>query len=261
MGRIEKPRSIREALALWKRGDAAFLGGGTRLNSPAAWALETLISLELLGLERITQEGSSLRIGAAVTFQRIVDDQRLPGGLRCAAALTASRTLRNMQTLGGEVALCRADSAVIPVLAALGARVITARLRGGAGMEAWLAAPSEDLILEILIKNAGLSCSVRAVSRGSHGARSLVVAVSALSAKPTLESVFIAAGDCVGPFVRLRAVEKALQGKTLPPKERIEERVKNAWEPRADIHASAEYKRYIAGVAVADLLHGIGGAR
>ena len=67
--------------------------------------------------------GRCCRIGAAVTFQALVDSPLVPHVLKAAARLTASRTLRNMVTVGGELGLRPEDSALIPVLVALGAEV------------------------------------------------------------------------------------------------------------------------------------------
>ncbi len=265
--RIERPTTVREALALKKKGASAYLGGGTWLGSGAAGvgggaAPASLISLEHLGLSGISREGALCRIGAAATLQAIMDDACLPPALREAAGLTASRTLRNMATLGGEAALAQPDSAILAVLTALHARIVTSQKKAGFDAAAWCTGPraADDLILEVVIPDAGLPCVVHAVSRGSAGARSLVMAVSARKRGGKLESVCIAASDCVGPMTRLRAAEDALEGRSLPPRERIEGMVKGSWSPKADIHASSEYKRYIAGVTAADLLHRIGGA-
>jgi CO/xanthine dehydrogenase FAD-binding subunit len=60
--------------------------------------------------------------------------------------------------------------------------------------------------------------------------------------------------DCGGQLVRLPAAESSLVGAPLPPRERIEQLALAGLAPRADLHASVEYKRYMAGVLVADLL-------
>jgi len=74
---------------------------------------------------------------------------------------------------------------------------------------------------------------------------------------PTVRRIRIVVSDCRGQRVRLREVEEELEGAPLPDRRRIEELVGRALEPRADIHASAEYKRYMTGVLVADTLHAL----
>ena len=59
--------------------------------------------------------------------------------------------------------------------------------------------------------------------------------------------------DCREECVVIR--EPELNRWPLPPREKIEEMVRAAFSPAADIHASAEYKRFVAGVLAADMLH------
>jgi CO/xanthine dehydrogenase FAD-binding subunit len=72
-----------------------------------------------------------------------------------------------------------------------------------------------------------------------------------------LTDVRVVVSDCREQRVRLLAVERALEGSALPAKSRIEESVGTAFAPAADIHASSAYKRYMAGILVADALHAL----
>jgi CO/xanthine dehydrogenase FAD-binding subunit len=65
---------------------------------------------------------AALRLGAAATFQQVLDAPGVPEVVRAAMIATASRTLRNMITVGGELGLCPPDSVLIPVLASLDAQ-------------------------------------------------------------------------------------------------------------------------------------------
>ena len=49
-------------------------------------------------------------------------------------------------------------------------------------------------------------------------------------------------------------MDKSLDGAALQPRERIEQLVSAGFTPLPDLRASVEYKRYMAGVLVADLL-------
>jgi putative selenate reductase FAD-binding subunit len=101
------------------------LAGGTevnRLGSDIADNAVTLISLKKCkGLSGITAEAGYLRIGAMTTFQALVDSEMTPGWLREAALFMASRTKRNMASIGGNIAAGRSDSYLIPALSAAGA--------------------------------------------------------------------------------------------------------------------------------------------
>jgi len=264
---ILRPKSIGEAARLAQRPGTAILGGGTWLNSgiaageaaPVAGAPLALVSLEHLGLDFVEWRSGALHIGAAATFQQVMDAPGVPEALRQAVAATASRTLRSMITVGGELGHCPADSVLIPVLAALGAQV---RIAGGRSLaveeyRSARAAGPVGLIVEVLASDADGPCAVASVARTSHGRRSLVIAVAAASLHPRVARVRIVASDCRGQVLRLGDAEEELEGSELPPKDRIEKLVRAAFWPTSDIHASTECKRYLAGVHAADLLHAL----
>ena len=128
------------------------------------------------------------------------------------------------------------DSAIWAVLLAFDARVVQRR----------------GLILEIRIPEAFAAADVAIVSRTAHATPSLVLAVSALSS-----GIRIIAGDCRGGLVRLPKVEAELELGSLPPRERIQSMVRSTFAPSPDIYASADYKSSMAGLWIADMLHGL----
>jgi probable selenate reductase FAD-binding subunit len=281
---ILRPKTIGEAARLVVRPGTAVLGGGTWLNSgiaaadaagaapaPPGTAVSggvtarsgsaplALISLESLGLDFVEWRNAALRIGAMATFQQILDAPGVPEVLRNAVAATSSRTLRTMVTVGGELGHCPADSVLIPVFAALDARVRIAG-RSPLGIEEYRSARAlghVGLIVEVEASDADGPCAVASLSRTSHGRRSLVIAVAAARLHPEVSRVRIVASDCRGQVLRLADAEQALEGSELPAKDRIEKLVRAAFWPTSDIHASTEYKRYLAGVYAADLLHAL----
>jgi len=261
---ILRPTTLGEAARLAAKPDAAILGGGTWLNSGIAATRPTgqtlaLVSLEHLGLDFVEWRNGTLRLGASATFQQCLDAPGVPLALRDALGATASRTLRCMITIGGELGHCPADSVLIPVLAALDARV---RLAGGRslGIEEYRAARAQGpvgLIVEVAASDADRPCAVVSHARTSRGRRSLVVAVAASRLEPKIVRPHIVASDCRGQMLRLADAEEALGGSPLPAKDRIEKAVRAAFWPTSDVQASTEYKRYLAGVYAADLLHGL----
>jgi putative selenate reductase FAD-binding subunit len=268
---ILRPRTVPEAVRLKSRSRAAYLGGGTWLNTVESDELTILISLENLGLGTIETAHGRCTIGATASLQQVVDALGAPPALRAAASLTCSRTLRNMKTIGGELGRCAADSAstysadsastysadsaLIPVLIALNAEVALATKKKPYAIERFCKERPADLILSVSVPF--LPCAVKAVSRTSHSPRSLVVAVSCRDSLPVLTNVRVVVSDCREQRVRLLAVERALEGSALPLKSLIEESVGTAFAPAADIHASSAYKRYMAGILVADALHAL----
>lgn len=250
---IVRPKSVAQAVRAKTAPGAAYLGGGTWLNSGKAENVTTLVSLENLGLDSIRAEADRCTIGAAVTFQALVDSALVPSALREAARLTASRTLRNMVTVGGELGLSPDDSAVIPALIVLGAEVSVAGKKKPLPIERYLDEGRSSLVLGVSIP-AQAAAAVRAVSRTSHSPRSLVAAVSARAAAPSVDRPRLVLSDCRGQRVRLIAAERALDGAPLPPRQDIEQFARAEFAPQPDMHASAAYKLYMAGVMIADLL-------
>jgi probable selenate reductase FAD-binding subunit len=256
---IARPRTVKEAVVAGSRPGAAYLGGGTWLNSGKAQGTTILVSLERLSLGTIETSGSRCVIGATVTFQRLIDTTAVPHVLQMAAALTASRTLRNMKTLGGELALCPDDSALIPTLMVLDAEVTLAGRKKPVPVEEFARDRPNGLILSVAVPDRAQPATVRALSRTSHSGKSLVVAACLAGAGSDVVEARVVMSDCCGQRVRLR--ESALRGAPLPEKARIEGLARRTFSPKPDLHASAEYKRYMAGVMVADALHELAAAR
>jgi putative selenate reductase FAD-binding subunit len=258
VGAIVIPKTIAEAAALGSKPGFSFLGGGTRLNGRDRSPERTLISLDKLGLSAIRGEAEGLILGATAAFQSVVDCAEVPPAVRKAASFTASRTLRNVMTVGGEIAIRSPSSALTAVLLCLGARIGLARRRKPMELEDYLDSAPRDLILKAQIPASELAraCGVEILRRTSHAPVSMVVAVSAIGADP-LKDVRIVVGDCEGGISRLRGAESALNGRASADKKFIEEAVKRGLALKPDIHASAAYKLYMAGVMTADLLHGL----
>ncbi len=235
---VLRPETVDEAVRLGARQGSAFLGGGTWLNSGKAPEVDTLICLEKLALAEIKRDAGRLRIGAAATFQGVLDSLHVPGAIRRAVSFTASRTLRNMATIGGELGLLPPDSVLAPVLLALDAEVLIAGLPGPLSFKEFCRTRPTGLIMGISVPGSGRICSVDRLARTSHAPPSLVVAVSARGAAERLSEVRIVLSDCRG------ALEVAADlGQIL-----------SRFSPAADMHASAAYKSYMARVMAEDLL-------
>ncbi|MBT3272679.1 MAG: hypothetical protein HN368_05970, partial [Spirochaetales bacterium] len=118
-----KPDTLEDALAAASGGNAEYIGGGTHRGRGVRYSPEILISLENLGLGGITENEKEWVIGSGVCFQDLCDFPGLPPAIAKAAEYTASRTLRNMKTVGGEVAEKSSRSCLLAVLAAMDAVV------------------------------------------------------------------------------------------------------------------------------------------
>ena len=133
-------KSPEEAISA-KNASAVFIAGGTevnRLGSDAAAAADTLISLKkCAGLHDIVADGDKIRIGAMCTFQQIIESNDTPEYLKEAAHFMASRTKRNMATIGGNIAALRDDSYMLPTLFAVHAELEVLTAGGTEFMDAY----------------------------------------------------------------------------------------------------------------------------
>lgn len=242
------PDDIEEARSLKAEGggNASFLAGGTFLNwGPNKDESTTYIDLKKVVGGKITREGDSLVLGALISLQRIVDDPQLPEALRRGAGGINSRQVRNQATLGGNIGANRPDSNLIPVLLALGARM---RLGGGGeiSLSRWFVEPSQDLITNLVIPLPPRRVETVRVCRSAN-AYPVITAAITLDPKP-----MVVVGGGLRAITRLKGLEKALGAEAALAPSKIEELVKDELTAESDIHGSAEYKRYIAGVTIAD---------
>lgn len=258
-----KAKSIDEALRMKKEGgaDAAFLAGGTEINrlaSPAAAG--TLIDIEALGpgegLDKIEKRDGALVIGAMVTLQQLLEEPGLPESMKKAACYAGSRPLRHMGTVGGNIAADRIDSYLLPVLLALDARLTLAG-EGEVELTSWLE-NKRGLITAIIINDPDRCVQLARISRTVQGPAVLTAAYSCRNASGSSGSAGagtsrLVIGGLPCPPRRYASIEKALDSGEIADAEALEQKVKEAVEPKGDFLGSAEYKRYIAGITAGDL--------
>lgn len=242
-----RPASVEQALQFKRQflDEAVYFGGGSKLNAtPTRTDKKIAISLSGLGLDTISWQNGQLHIGATCTLQQLRDTPNIPAALHDALGFIYSRHIRNQATIGGEIAAKQQSSALVPVLLALQAKVILGCGKT-AELEDIVANNSSELLLGVILPEPTRRCATRKVARSVAGLTVLTAAV-ALDAKGRM----LIALDGIAPFpLRLRDVEQQKLSETA-----LEQAVGDAIMPLADLCGSVEYKRYIAGVVVADLL-------
>ena len=117
--------SASEAVIM-RDASSAYLAGGTELlRSGTERSADRLIMMknipELKGVSGETPE--AVRIGSMTTFQEALGSDLVPAYLKEALRYMASRTKRNMATIGGNVALMRDDSYLAATLIAAHAKL------------------------------------------------------------------------------------------------------------------------------------------
>ncbi len=127
------PRSLPEALGLLEQHglDVLVMAGGTiamPLINDGISLPGTVMGLRLAGLDRIERANGRLRIGATTTLTQLLQQDAVPV-LREAARNTASWSIRNMGTVGGNLFTPPPGGDVAVALLALDASVTLASSR------------------------------------------------------------------------------------------------------------------------------------
>lgn len=244
--------SVEEAISL-KTAGSAFLAGGTEINrlntSVDAPVLIAIRKLE--ELSAVTEEGDTVWIGAAVTFQRTVEHPLIPDWFKEACRMMVSRTKRNMATVGGNIALLRDDSYIMPALLAARASIVYADKDGTETcvdicgyMDARRAGKLNDaLILRVGLPTGRKICLKRYANTAmSHSV--LNIAYGASSGGKDI-SIGLAAKNC-GLFC-LEQIAAAIEADPSADEETVMTIVNGAGSPAFsdDMFGSADYKRYL----------------
>ncbi|MBI4803032.1 MAG: FAD binding domain-containing protein [Elusimicrobia bacterium] len=161
--RYSFPRTPKAALSvlLNKKANAIAVAGGTLVARTLPETAETFLDLKNLPLNRIKKQGGDLVIGATATFDDI--DNSKPtrswagGVLSRAAARCSSQLIRNMATIGGNIARPHSFNIFPAVLLGLDAEVKLLTRSGAktcpfSGLYSPGIAPGRDsIILEVII--------------------------------------------------------------------------------------------------------------
>lgn len=264
------PATITEALALLAEIDGAVvLAGGQSLIN--ALKLDLVSPPALVDVHRIPElrtvdvEDDLLRIGAAVTYRELAENatvRRALPELAQVAATLVDRQVRNRGTVGGNCCLNDPTNNLPPLLAALDARFAVCR---PGGPEESLAA--DEFFLGSLLTAASAPAMLTAVTvpissaqtRVSYrhqliGADSWALARAVVRADVTdgvMTTVRVVLGALPGSPIRLPDAEQVMTGR--PPRPDVAEAAFDTGamerlEIVGDAHASAEYRRTLAGV-------------
>lgn len=241
-----RPASVDEASRLKNQygSEAVFMAGGSKLNAtPTRTAKTIAISVSGLGLTGIEAKGGQLHIGATATLQQLIDSTLVPSALREAAGFVYSRNVRNQATIGGEISAVQAEAVLLPILLVMDAKVALADGRT-VYLEDYLDGARDTLVTAVILPQPALCCATRKIARSAAGL-SVVIAAVALAG----DGQRIAIDGVLARPARLHEIEK--RGLTDVA---LELAVGEAVAPVEDVRGSVAYKRYIAGVVVADLL-------
>lgn len=260
-----QPASVPEALGLLREHGPELLviAGGTvampLINEGIS--LPTLVmGLRRAGLDRLEREGDQLRIGATATLTALTRQADVPL-LAVAAQRTASWSIRNMGTIGGNLFTPPPGGDVATALLALDAAVEVTGSNGARRIpiaDFWTgfmttALAADELVTAVLVPvEQGRHAFEKFGRKAANTPAVVTVAVRATFDGETLTSARIALG-AAGPHpIRATGAEAAMMGRPLT-EATIAEAAAAAHQdadPFTDAVASDWYRRRMAGVIV-----------
>jgi aerobic carbon-monoxide dehydrogenase medium subunit len=265
--------SVAEAVDLGARfgDDGHFLAGGTDLiiqMRRGKVAPRHVVDLRRVpGLDAIETNGD-VRIGALVTHRAIERCPAFQGrlhGLIEGAQVVGGHQIRNVGTVGGNIANASPAADVVPVLLALDATVVVVgsdRARTVA-IEDFLIGPGQttrrpgELLAAIRFATPG-ECTATAFLKAGRR-RAMEISVVCVAARLTLDAASdrcvdarIALGAVAPTTMRAREAERVLEGREATP-EAFREAGRAAaagCRPITDVRASARYRRLLVETLV-----------
>lgn len=240
-----RPASLEEAVTLQKQG-MMFLSGGTLINwAPAQVQTEKVILLEGLLSEKIEKIGETVEIGAGASLQSVIDSEIVPEPLRIGAGYIPSRNIRNMATIGGNIAANRADSYVIPALLALNASVELPDSQKVSVYE-YIQAERNDLIVKVILSPLEGTVVIDRALRSSAAYPAAITAV-----RVSKNDCVIALGCAAPHVICLKSVENEIVGGKWNTEEAIFNAVYSMIDPPASMKETRAYIKYIASTLIA----------
>ncbi|MCL1846878.1 MAG: FAD binding domain-containing protein [Coriobacteriia bacterium] len=164
------PRSLAEALEMMATEELTPYAGGTDLMVAKEQGRPFLFLHEVEELRHVVEDEQYLRIGAAVTYAELLNDALTPALLQEAVATIAAPGIRNVGTLGGNIAnaspkgdgalVCFATDSLLRLASSRGERIMPIsefyRGRGQTALE------PDELLVEVLLPKVWLAS-------GDHG--------------------------------------------------------------------------------------------
>ncbi len=241
-----RPDSLERALDLLLRAQP--LAGGTALT-PNRSEITAVVDLQQLSLDELVVEKGSIRLGATVKLQALVDGSPpLPAALAEAASLEAPLNLRNMATVAGTIVACDGRSPLVTVLLAMDAVARFAPGDSAVPVDSLLAARPQALegkLITRLEARPPAALRYQQVARSPKDRPIVCAALGKLEGKGGRSEFRLALGGHGSRPVRVPTAEAALLRGDL---EAAASAAAAAYAQADDEWASAAYRSHVAAV-------------
>jgi aerobic carbon-monoxide dehydrogenase medium subunit len=258
-----RPESVEEAVRLLGAHDGAraLAGGQTLVNVMKARAAAPDVLVDLADLDELREiaiAGTSLELGAMVTYSELIASPEVASArpiLAEVAATIADRQVQNRGTVGGNVCVNDPTNHLPPLLSALGASFTILSAGGERSVPAddfflgvYMTAVGEGELLtrvSLPVQGPGDGDAMEGITLGVHG--TYIVSAAASVGQSGLR---VSIGCVSGVPERAALLEQRLEGAELTP-ETVHAAVAgigDELDPPSDVHAPADYRRRLAEV-------------
>jgi carbon-monoxide dehydrogenase medium subunit len=272
------PATLAEAIALLAQGNAKALAGGQSLIPTMAFRLAApamLVDLARIpGLDKIQIDENGVKLGARVRWRDIERDARLTSAhplLVAAIAQVAHYQIRNRGTVGGSLAHADPAAELPGIAVTCDAEILISGSRGKRIVRAgqFFTGPlstvlaDDELITEVRLPawpaNRRWGFEELARRRGDFAMAGVAAFYDADEEGKARNAHIGVIGACSKPH-RIAQAEAALNGRVVDAAaiQAAARAAEKALEPPGDLHASAAYRRSLAGTLLERVL---GGAR
>jgi CO/xanthine dehydrogenase FAD-binding subunit len=252
--------------ALKQAPKATLMAGGTLVMpiiNEGAHGISTLVSLGKLGLDGVSFKKGVATVGAAAPIAELARHSELRF-LSAAIESIASPTLRNMATVGGNLFAEQPYGDLAVCLVALDATVtiVNAKNKRSASVEEVIkkGVKAGELVTQIsfAIPKPGTFKYAKAARRALNSASIVTVAAVIPQAKGVVADCRIALGGVAAKPVRVKSVEKLLNGKPFDDKTVTAAAAAATKDiaPFTDAYASAWYRARVTPVHICRALMG-----
>ncbi len=273
-------REVAEATrALRADPTAVLLAGGTDLMVEVNFGrkrVRSVIAVDRIPELRLCESGPRVRVGAGVTYKRLLREGAGSVALAEAARTVGSPQIRNAGTIGGNVATSSPAGDTLPVLSALEASIV---LRSSTGERRlpfgeFMTGPKkntrrpDEVIVRLEWDDAGPSQTFLKI--GTRNAMVIAVASLALVVDRARRRVGVALGSCGPTLLRASEAEGFAAGLfdeagwarplAVPDAAKAEfgRMVASASRPIDDVRGTAAYRRHVLAVIAGRALGRVG---
>ena len=231
--KLYRPVNLINALKVRSETDVIVLAGGTDLmvkyRNPALIMPEIKKDLLYIGhlkeLKGITSEGGTIRIGAATTLDDLEENAITPSILKKAIKELASLSIRNVATIGGNIANASPAGDTISPLIAMDGSIILKSLKGERRLpiNKFILGPGKTVLehneiietIEIKDKKFNREYYKKVGTRLANALSKINFVGLAFIENDTLMDIRIAIGAVAPVVMKSEEIEKRLQGMKL----------------------------------------------